>query len=185
MPKSEVHGQVRTKPIELQQETPSQDPTPIRSEPATHQTPSANAAFDSLGNLIAFGADPSSEDINLVIELSSEDQEDFGTDPFSEDQDDSGGGQLAARITDMHVCPLVTAMVPHVGGPVAEGSPDVYIASQPAARVGDMLTCVGGTDVVASGSSTVFINGKPAARVTDKTAHGGALVTGAPTVLVA
>ena len=24
----------------------------------------------------------------------------------------------AARITDMHVCPMVTVLVPHVGGPI-------------------------------------------------------------------
>ena len=91
----------------------------------------------------------------------------------------------AARLTDMHVCPLVTVLVPHVGGPVvAPGAPTVLIGGLPAARVGDMCVCVGPPDVIALGSFTVLIGGQPAARMGDMTAHGGVIVIGYPTVLI-
>jgi uncharacterized Zn-binding protein involved in type VI secretion len=91
----------------------------------------------------------------------------------------------AARVGDMHACPMVTAPVPHVGGPILPpGCPTVLIASQPAARLGDMATCVGPPDVIALGSATVLIGKKPAARMGDITAHGGSIVAGAPTVLI-
>lgn len=90
----------------------------------------------------------------------------------------------AARLSDMHTCPMVTGTVPHVGGPIAVGSPDVLIVSLPAARVGDMAVCVGPPDTIAVGSGTVLINGMPAARLGDATAHGGVIVAGAPTVII-
>lgn len=91
----------------------------------------------------------------------------------------------AARVGDMHVCPLVTGTVPHVGGPVLPtGAPTVLIAGMPAARVGDMLTCSGPPDTIATGSSTVMIGGMPAARMGDSTAHGGSIVLGCPTVII-
>ena len=95
-------------------------------------------------------------------------------------------GQPAARIGDMHVCPMVTGIVPHVGGPILPpGGITVLIAGMPAARVGDMCVCVGPPDVIALGSFTVLIGGMPAARLGDLTAHGGAIILGAPTVLIA
>ncbi len=91
----------------------------------------------------------------------------------------------AARIGDMHVCPMVSpGPVPHVGGPVNAGSPNVLIGSVPAARIGDMCVCIGPPDMVAKGSATVLINGMPAARMGDMTAHGGVIVVGLPTVLI-
>lgn len=94
-------------------------------------------------------------------------------------------GMPAARLTDMHVCPMVTVLVPHVGGPiVAPGAPTVLIGGLPAARVGDMVVCVGPPDVIALGSFTVLIGGQPAARMGDLTAHGGTIVLGYPTVLI-
>ena len=94
-------------------------------------------------------------------------------------------GQPAARLTDMHVCPMVTVVVPHVGGPIAApGAPTVLICGLPAARVGDMAVCVGPPDVIVLGSFTVLIGGQPAARMGDMTAHGGVIVLGAPTVLI-
>jgi uncharacterized Zn-binding protein involved in type VI secretion len=94
-------------------------------------------------------------------------------------------GMPAARITDMHVCPMVTGIVPHVGGPILPpGAPTVLIGGLPAARVGDMVTCVGPPDVIALGSFTVLIGGMPAARLGDMTAHGGAIVLGCFTVLI-
>ncbi len=89
---------------------------------------------------------------------------------------------MAARLLDMHVCPMVTGIVPHVGGPICLGLPTVLIGGMPAARVGDMAVCVGPPDVIAMGSFTVLIGGMPAARVGDLTAHGGTIVLGFPTV---
>jgi uncharacterized Zn-binding protein involved in type VI secretion len=92
---------------------------------------------------------------------------------------------FAARLTDMHVCPMVTVLVPHVGGPIAgPGAPTVLIGGMPASVVGDMCVCVGPPDVVAMGSTTVLITSKPAARMGDLTAHGGTIVLGCPTVLI-
>jgi uncharacterized Zn-binding protein involved in type VI secretion len=94
-------------------------------------------------------------------------------------------GQPAARVTDMHVCPMVTVLVPHVGGPILPpGGTTVLIGGLPAARVSDMVTCVGPPDVIALGSFTVLIGGLPAARMGDLTAHGGSIVLGSPTVLI-
>ena len=92
---------------------------------------------------------------------------------------------LAARLTDNHVCPMVTGVIPHVGGPlVGPGNPTVLIENLPAATVGDTLVCVGPPDTIVMGSSTVLIGGKPAARMGDTTAHGGSIVVGLPTVLI-
>ncbi len=94
-------------------------------------------------------------------------------------------GQPAARLTDMHVCPMVTGVVPHVGGPIAgPGCPTVLIGKMPAARATDMAVCVGPPDTVAKGSATVLISKMPAARMGDTCAHGGTIVLGCPTVLI-
>jgi len=91
----------------------------------------------------------------------------------------------AARVTDMHVCPMVTGLVPHVGGPILPpGGVTVLIGKLPAARVGDMAVCAGPPDVIAMGSFKVLIKGQPAARLGDMTAHGGAIVVGYPLVLI-
>lgn len=96
---------------------------------------------------------------------------------------------FAARITDMHTCPMQTpafpSPVPHVGGPViGPGVPTVLIGGMPAAVVGDSCTCTGPPDSIAMGSTTVLIGGKPAARVGDSTVHGGSIVLGCPTVII-
>jgi uncharacterized Zn-binding protein involved in type VI secretion len=94
-------------------------------------------------------------------------------------------GMPAARVTDLHVCPMVTVLVPHVGGPIIPpGCPTVLIGGLPAARVGDMAFCVGPPDIIVLGSLTVLIGGQPAARITDVTAHGGVIVVGFPMVLI-
>ena len=91
----------------------------------------------------------------------------------------------AARVGDMHVCPMVTAVVPHVGGPILPpGGLPVLIGGLPAARVGDMAVCVGPPVVIVLGSLKVLIGGQPAARMFDLTAHGGTIVMGCPTVLI-
>ena len=97
-------------------------------------------------------------------------------------------GQPAARLTDLHTCPMVTPgtpPIPHVGGPITgPGCPTVLIGGMPAARVGDMATCVGPPDSIVKGSFTVLIGGQPAARMGDMTAHGGVVTVGCPTVLI-
>ena len=91
----------------------------------------------------------------------------------------------AARISDMHTCPMVNpGPVPHVGGPIITGVPTVIVAFMPAAVVGNLCVCVGPPDTIARGSATVLIGGMPAARMGDNTAHGGVIVTGAPTVMI-
>lgn len=94
----------------------------------------------------------------------------------------------AARLTDMHTCPMETPglpPIPHVGGPVlGPGVPNVLIAELPASVVGDLALCVGPPDSIVQGSTTVLIGGKPAARLGDATAHGGEVVLGCFTVLI-
>jgi len=95
---------------------------------------------------------------------------------------------LAARVTDMHVCPMVTPGVPpipHVGGPIiGPGAPTVLICNMPASVLGDHAVCVGPPDTIIKGSATVMICGKPAVRMGDTTAHGGSIVLGCPTVMI-
>lgn len=94
-------------------------------------------------------------------------------------------GMPAARAGDMHVCPMVTVLVPHVGGPILPPCcPTVLVGGMPQARVSDMAVCVGPPDVIALGSFTTLIGGMPAARVGDLTAHGGTIVLGCFTVLI-
>lgn len=97
-------------------------------------------------------------------------------------------GQPAARITDMHVCPMVTPgtpPIPHVGGPIiGPGGVTTLIGGMPAALMGDSCVCVGPPDSIIKASMTVMISKKPAARMGDMTVHGGSIVVGFPTVLI-
>lgn len=90
----------------------------------------------------------------------------------------------AARLTDNHVCPMSDGPKPHVGGPIVMGSPNVIVGFMPAARVGDLVTCVGPPDAIAMGSMKVMINFMPAARMGDTTVHGGKIVMGYPQVMI-
>ena len=94
----------------------------------------------------------------------------------------------AARLTDMHACPMQTPAIPpipHVGGPIiGPGVATVLIVKIPAAVVGDSCVCVGPPDTIAMGSTTVMIGGKPAARMGDSTVHGGSIVVGAANVMI-
>lgn len=93
----------------------------------------------------------------------------------------------AARIGDAHVCPLVTPglpPIPHVGLPLVMGVPTVLVCAMPQSVVGSICPCIGPPDAVAKGSMTVLVGGIPAARLTDLTAHGGVIMSGAPTVLI-
>ena len=90
----------------------------------------------------------------------------------------------ASRITGMHVCPMFTGPVPHVGGPIALGCFTVLTGMLPQARVTDMAVCVGPPDMIAVGAFTTLVGGLPAARIGDLTAHGGSIVLGLPTVII-
>jgi|SRR5690606_4135582 len=94
----------------------------------------------------------------------------------------------AARVTDLHVCPMVTPgipPVPHVGGPITgPGVPTVLIGKMPAAVLGDLCNCVGAPDSIVKGSATVMIGGKPAARIGDNCAHGGTIALGCLNVVI-
>ncbi len=94
-------------------------------------------------------------------------------------------GQPAARATDMQTCPMVTGIIPHVGGPITLGCFTVLVSGLPQAGIGDVHTCVGPPGTMALGSFTVLVGGQPASRLGDLTAHGGAVVgPGCPTVLI-
>jgi uncharacterized Zn-binding protein involved in type VI secretion len=69
------------------------------------------------------------------------------------------GKKPAARMTDMHVCPMVTGVVPHVGGPhIGPVPPTVFIGKLPAACAGDMLICTGPpSTILPPGCPTVLI----------------------------
>lgn len=97
---------------------------------------------------------------------------------------DAMAGAPGARVGDMHVCPMVTGIVPHVGGPVVQGAGTVLICGKPAARTGDPAACTGPHDSIVQGSATVLIGGKPAARVGSTTAHGGRITQGCPSVII-
>jgi uncharacterized Zn-binding protein involved in type VI secretion len=92
----------------------------------------------------------------------------------------------AARVGDMHTCPMVDpGPKPHVGGPIMPpGCPTVIIGGMLAARVGDMATCAGPPDTIAVGSPTVIIGNQMAARLGDQTVHGGVITVGCPTVII-
>ena len=94
----------------------------------------------------------------------------------------------AARITDMHNCPMVNPgapPIPHLGGPIiGPGVANVLIEGLPAAVMGDSCVCDGPPDSIVQGSATVMISGRPAARLGDATVHGGSIVVGASTVII-
>ena len=97
-------------------------------------------------------------------------------------------GQPAARVGDLHLCPMVTPglpPVPHVGGPILPpGAVTILIGGSPAAALGDICTCVGPPDSIVQGAVSVLVYGRPAARMGDMTAHGGVISIGFPTVMI-
>lgn len=95
-------------------------------------------------------------------------------------------GMPAARVGDLHECPLVNpGPIPHVGGPIMPPcEPTVIVSGQPAARVGDHAQCVPAIDTIAEGDYSIYIGGQPAVRLGDMTVHGGMILTGSPRVLM-
>lgn len=92
--------------------------------------------------------------------------------------------QPAARFGDVHACPQVDVLVPHVGGPIVGCCPNVFIGGLPAARMGDVMPCATVPDSIAMGNPLVLIGGMPAARMGDPSGHGGAISIGCPTVFI-
>ncbi len=94
--------------------------------------------------------------------------------------------QPAARLTDLQTCPMLTPVgTPHVGGPITgPGCPTVLIAGLPAARMGDLATCLGDPPAIVVGNPVVLIGGMPAARMGDPTTHGGVIALGCFKVLI-
>src|SRR5690554_480475 len=95
-------------------------------------------------------------------------------------------GKPIATVGSMHVCPMCSGTVPHVGGPVSgPGSPNVFINGKPAALMGDMCMCAGGPPAtIAQGEPTVLINGVPVATLGCMTSHGGTITTGEANVII-
>lgn len=83
-----------------------------------------------------------------------------------------------ATIGCNHTCPH------HNGGPLVQGSPNVFVNGKNLSRVADQLQCGSSTDAVAQGSPTVFVNNMPAARLGDPTTHGGTIVEGEQKILI-
>lgn len=140
--------------------------TAVESGPSAHQGPCAHDAglIKSRSGL----KKPDSEVFSLVFCISV-----------------SIMSQPAARISDMHACPAVApGPVPHIGGPIVSGQPNVLIGFMPAARIGDTAVCVPMPDSVSSGATTVLIGGSPAARMGDSCSHGGVIVSGQLNVLI-
>ena len=85
----------------------------------------------------------------------------------------------------MHVCPMCSGTVPHVGGPVTgPGAPNILINNKPASVMGDMCVCVGPPDTIVQGEASVFFNGTPAVCIGAMTAHGGSVTIGEPNVMI-
>lgn len=91
----------------------------------------------------------------------------------------------AARVLDLHTCPLAWPM-PHVGGTVqGPGLTTVLIGNRIAATQGTACTCAAvSSNSITGGSRSVSIGGKPAARAGDPTAHGGKVVAGCSSVVI-
>lgn len=91
----------------------------------------------------------------------------------------------ASILSSMHICPMSTGPIPHVGGPISISSaPTVLINNKPAATIGSQIACIGPPDTVINGSTSVLICGKPAVYIGCKTAHGGTIISGSPNVLI-
>lgn len=94
-------------------------------------------------------------------------------------------GKPAAKTGCYHTCPDHDGDHPHVGGPVLEGSTNVFFNKMGACRIGDTLQCQSShLDRVQTGSATVFANGKPIARLHDSTEHDGVLAEGSANISI-
>ena len=94
-------------------------------------------------------------------------------------------GMPAAFVGSMQICPMFDGPIPHVGGPIIDGDFTVLINGLPAAFMGSMGICIGPPCTIMLGEPTVLMTEMPAAFLGSVTDHGGAVIIGEPTVLVA
>ncbi|MGL5920158.1 MAG: PAAR domain-containing protein [Bacteroidales bacterium] len=88
-------------------------------------------------------------------------------------------------INTNHVCPMVTGVTPHIGGPiVGPGNSGILIDGTPVSVIGDTCICCGPPDVVVQGYSGVLADGMPITVQNCMTAHGGVIPMGIPGVIV-
>lgn len=88
-------------------------------------------------------------------------------------------------INTNHICPMVTGITPHVGGPiVGPGNPGVLIDGVPISVLGDTCICCGSPDVVVQGYPGILVDGVPIVVQGCMTAHGGTIPMGVPGVTV-
>jgi uncharacterized Zn-binding protein involved in type VI secretion len=67
-------------------------------------------------------------------------------------------GKPAWRVTmDVHACPLVSGVVPHVGGNAPSGSTTVMINNVPATRALDTIVEATAPNTIVQGAPTVLI----------------------------
>lgn len=84
-----------------------------------------------------------------------------------------------------HVCPMVTGITPHVGGPiVGPGIPGVLIDGTPVSVMGDTCVCCGPPDVIVQGYPGVMVDGIPVVVQNCMTAHGGVIPMGVVGVVI-
>ncbi len=92
-----------------------------------------------------------------------------------------------ALLGHFHLCPEVEpGPVPHVGGPIIEGSDFVTVNGIPVAVKGDNSICLGcgQMDAINSGSDFFTIDGKEVAMLSDTTEHAGIIIQGESLVLI-
>ena len=84
-----------------------------------------------------------------------------------------------------HICPMVTGVTPHIGGPIiGPGCPGVMVNGVPISVMGDMCVCCGPPDTIVQGEPGILVNGKPIVLQGCMTAHGGIIPAGVPGVTV-
>jgi uncharacterized Zn-binding protein involved in type VI secretion len=79
----------------------------------------------------------------------------------------------AARLGDMHVCPIPG----HGMSPITSASPDTQINFLGAARVGDVCGCGA---VITTGFPSIVVDYRPLAYLGSPTSHGGSIISGSP-----
>lgn len=84
-----------------------------------------------------------------------------------------------------HVCPMVTGVTPHVGGPIiGPGCTGILVDGVPISVMGDTCLCVGPPDVIVQGYPGILADGVPIVVQNCMTAHGGTIPMGVAGVTV-
>lgn len=89
-----------------------------------------------------------------------------------------------ATMACMQVCPMVTGIIPHVGGIVAMGMPDMLVGMLPVATVGCVTVCIGPPGTIVLPLDPLFLlNMMPVAEMGSLTDHGGVITVGVPLMM--